>query len=82
MLFRRCTIAGVDYNHPPNELENQLSKPGSPAPPLQVNTQLVEDMNNLIDKGIKFSIHAQRIHEFLLVLAICNTVVVSQIPHR
>ncbi|XP_055916558.1 phospholipid-transporting ATPase VB isoform X1 [Eupeodes corollae] len=81
MIFRRCTINGNDYNHPASESEKRCTKPDSPVPPLTPNTNLLEDMEHLIT-GQYFSSNAQRIHEFLLVLAICNTVVVSARPHR
>lgn len=80
MLFRRCTVNGIDYNHPPSELEENI-KPNSPAPPVQTNAKLLEDMC-LTDQMQNFTIHSQRIQEFFLVLSICNTVVVSATPHR
>ncbi|XP_046811549.1 phospholipid-transporting ATPase VD [Lucilia cuprina] len=82
MLFRRCVVNGIDYNHPPSELEKAYSKPGSPAPPLVANATLVSDMANLSSSGIFLSQNSQRIQEFLVVLAICNTVIVSAAPHR
>lgn len=87
MIFRRCTISGIDYNHPPSDLESEMSKPGTSAPPLSVNSKLSDDMSVMTlagdSRGVqKYVPHAQRIHEFLLVLAICNTVVVSTSPHR
>lgn len=82
MLFRRCVINGQDYNHPPSEQEKAYSKPGSPAPPLIANGTLMDDMSQLINSGQYFSQNSQRIQEFLLVLAICNTVIVGAGPHR
>lgn len=82
MLFRRCVVNGIDYNHPPSELEKIYSKPGSPAPPLIANTSLISDMLNLSSSGQYFTQNSQRIQEFLVVLAICNTVIVSATPHR
>lgn len=81
MLFRRCTVNGIDYNHPPSQLEEEMSKPSSPAPPVQPNSKLLEDMCRS-DQMQHFTVHSQRIQEFFLVLAICNTVVVSATPHR
>ncbi|CAD7086518.1 unnamed protein product [Hermetia illucens] len=81
MLFRRCTINGLDYNHPPSELEREYSKPGSPAPPLTINSKLIEDMSPLTS-GQYLSQSSQRMQEFFVVLAICNTVVVSATPHH
>lgn len=80
MLFRKCTINGVDYNHTPSELEEAYSKPGTPAPPIIVNPKLSEDMLQTRN-GQTYTPEAQRIQEFFLVLSICNTVIVSATPH-
>lgn len=87
MIFRRCAINGVDYNHPATELEKAYLKPGSPVPPVVANQNLVHDMAMLANlpeggEAMTYTHNAQRIHEFLLVMAICNTVVVSASPHR
>lgn len=82
MLFRKCTINGVDYNHTPSELEEAFSKPGQPAPPIIVNPKLVDDMLLMMQTNQMYTQHAQRIQEFFLVLSICNTVVVSAQPHH
>lgn len=81
MIFRRCTINGKDYNHPESEVEKHYMKLNTTVPPLAPNSDLLEDMGHFIS-GQCFSQSAQRIHEFFLVLAICNTVVVSSRPHR
>lgn len=81
MLFRKCTINGVDYNHTPSELEEAYSKPGTPAPPIIVNPKLSEDMLQTRN-GQTYTQQAQRIQEFFLVLSICNTVIVSATPHH
>ncbi|KAL5280993.1 ATP10B family protein [Megaselia abdita] len=81
MLFRNCIINGSDYNHPANEVEKAYSKPGSPPPPVLPNTKLLEDMRTLMTTQY-FSPNAQRMQDFLLVMAICNTVVVGSKPHR
>ncbi|XP_036320594.1 probable phospholipid-transporting ATPase VD isoform X2 [Rhagoletis pomonella] len=82
MLFRRCIVNGIDYNHPPSELEKLHSKPGTPAPPLISNSTLMNDMLEVINSGHCLSPNAQRLQEFLLVLAMCNTVIVSATPHH
>lgn len=84
MIFRRCTINGIDYNHPPTEMEKAYLKPGSPVPPVIANQNLVSDMTVVANRSdeMVYTENAQRIHEFLLVMAICNTVVVSATPHR
>lgn len=81
MIFRRCTINGVDYNHTSNETDPSFANPNSPAPPIIVNSKLMEDLCQTWN-GQTFTQQAQRIQEFFLVLSICNTVVVSATPHR
>ncbi|XP_023711362.1 probable phospholipid-transporting ATPase VD isoform X3 [Cryptotermes secundus] len=88
MIFRRCSIAGVDYNHPPPEnVQNLKLRPGAPMP-LLVNTQLQEDLCQVDLRqapersDLRQILHAQRIQEFLLLLSVCNTVVVSRHPHH
>lgn len=80
MIFRRCTIAGVEYNHPPSE-EEKISLPHAPIPPVVPNTNLQIDLLKCDTNG-RMSQHAQRCKEFFTVLALCNTVVVSDFPHR
>lgn len=88
MIFRRCVINGEDYNHPETEAEKAFLKPGAPMPPVVANQCLMRDMGVLAKsptipgEEITYTQNAQRIHEFLLVMAICNTVVVSALPHR
>lgn len=83
MIFRRCAINGIDYNHP----ELQTVKKGNNANSLNVmvNPELFNDLHG--DKLTEYlfssrQIHAHRVQEFLLLLAICNTVVCSQHPHH
>ena len=80
MIFRRCTIAGVDYNHPPTE-EEKISLPHAPIPPVVPNRHLQDDLSQCDANG-RMTHHAQRCSEFFTVLALCNTVVVSDSPHR
>lgn len=80
MIFRRCTIAGVDYNHPPSE-EEKISLPNAPILPVVPNTNLQIDLSNCDANG-RASQQAQRCREFFTVMALCNTVVVSDSPHR
>lgn len=80
MIFRRCTIAGVDYNHPPSD-EEKISLPHAPIPPVVPNTKIQVELSQCDTNGRR-SQHAQRCSEFFTVLALCNTVVVSDSPHR
>lgn len=79
MVFRRCTINGMDYNHPATEEEKQNIN--LPIPALQPNLHLMDDLSQRDATG-RLTQHAQRVKEFFLVLALCNTVVVSELPHR
>lgn len=71
-------------------VQNLKLRPGAPVP-LLVNTQLQEELHQLDVRHVpershlsdlRQVTHAQRIQEFLLLLAVCNTVVVSRHPHR
>ncbi|KAK5643768.1 hypothetical protein RI129_007613 [Pyrocoelia pectoralis] len=84
MIFRRCTIAGVDYNHPTLENDGKGSKPGA-ALSVMINPKLREDIefSQLYEQSgttVQHK-HAARIQEFFLLLAVCNTVVCSHHPH-
>lgn len=82
MLFRRCTVNGIDYNHPPSLLEEQYSATNAPtAPPVQANARFLADLAET-DGNQRYTAASQRIQEFFLVLTICNTVVVSASPHH
>ncbi|KFB52591.1 AGAP010026-PA-like protein [Anopheles sinensis] len=74
MIFRRCTIVGVDYNHPETEEEKEMNKIGAPVPILQPNLSLLENFRGSSQSSLEASPEAR--------IAICNTVVVSATPHR
>lgn len=83
MIFRKCSIAGIEYNHPYLQNESRDKCTGLdilPNPQMQedlcLESMMAEHMN-----GTK-NLHSTRIHEFLVLLAICNTVVVSNHPHQ
>ncbi|KAK9870972.1 hypothetical protein WA026_009932 [Henosepilachna vigintioctopunctata] len=84
MIFRRCAIGGIDYNHP----ELQAAKKGNKSTSLSVviNSKLLNDLQGIGPLSEQIfcnkSMHAHRIQEFLLLMAICNTVVCSQHPHH
>ncbi|KAI8440532.1 hypothetical protein MSG28_001780 [Choristoneura fumiferana] len=78
MLFRRCTVSGVDYDHPPGPpAEPSIDLPPVVTPITQVspNRRMLQHLLDSNDTQ-----HTQKVREFLLILAVCNTVVVSQ-PH-
>ncbi|XP_065336042.1 phospholipid-transporting ATPase VA isoform X1 [Cloeon dipterum] len=91
MIFRRCTIDGIDYNHPPIA-EMQNLRPGV-ATPIHPNARLQDEIqalergmrlstdSNLSSRTLK-STHEQRVQEFFILLALCNTVVVAKHPHH
>ncbi|CAG9563357.1 unnamed protein product [Danaus chrysippus] len=78
MVFRRCTVGGVDYDHPPGpDADPSTSLPPIVTPITKVspNRRLLQHLLDTNDPQ-----HTQKVSEFLLILAVCNTVVVSQ-PH-
>lgn len=83
MIFRHCCIAGVDYNHP--TLEDDTKGTKSSCLSVVVNPTLKDDLHFIGSNEQSFTprqIHAARIHEFLFLLAVCNTVVCSNRPHH
>ncbi|CAH1123846.1 unnamed protein product [Ceutorhynchus assimilis] len=85
MIFRNCAIAGVDYNHPVLEDETNNSKKQTNLS-VVTNKNLLSDLNqegHLSDEiyGSR-TMHSARLQEFLLLLAVCNTVVCSNHPHH
>lgn len=68
MIFRRCTVNGLDYDHPPDPSQKKVI-PGIP-PTIKKNKQLSENLDS------------KNMQEFLIVLALCNTVVVARSPHH
>ncbi|RZF38045.1 hypothetical protein LSTR_LSTR006444 [Laodelphax striatellus] len=74
MIFRRCTINGVDYNHHP-PTDQQQKDMGGHVNFVSVNSRLETDLSG-------DSIVSQKVREFFLVLALCNTVVVAKHPHH
>ncbi|GIY86173.1 probable phospholipid-transporting ATPase VA [Caerostris darwini] len=102
MVFRRCTIGGVDYDH-----ERTFTEPcngdaatydaAKPFPDsnakgdLILNPNLQEELSKIeiqlhVDSSATeithLSTHCQKIQDFFLLLAVCNTVVVAKHPHK
>ncbi|XP_026744812.1 probable phospholipid-transporting ATPase VD [Trichoplusia ni] len=78
MVFRRCTVSGVDYDHPngpPAEPCPELPPIVTPITNVSPNRRMLQHLLDSNDAQ-----HTQKVREFLLILAVCNTVVVSQ-PH-
>ncbi|KAM3968099.1 LOW QUALITY PROTEIN: phospholipid-transporting ATPase VD [Aphomia sociella] len=78
MVFRRCTVGGVDYDHPPGppaEPSPELPPIVTPITKVSPNRRMLQHLLDNNDAQ-----HTQKVREFLLILALCNTVVVSQ-PH-
>lgn len=83
MIFRHCCIAGVDYNHPTLEDDSKGTKSTSLS--VVINPTLKEDLDYVecTEQNLNVKqIHAGRLHEFLFLLAVCNTVVCSSRPHH
>ncbi|XP_041973031.1 phospholipid-transporting ATPase VA [Aricia agestis] len=78
MVFRRCTVGGVDYDHPPGP----PADPSPDLPPIVTPVTSVSPNRRLLQHLLDANEtqHTQKVREFLLIMAVCNTVVVSQ-PH-
>lgn len=82
MLFRRCTVGGIDYNHPPpDSLQSIKLKPGVPSATMNINTKLAADLVQRVNTVTGGITQAHRVQEFLTVMAMCNTVVIAKHPH-
>ncbi|GJQ77455.1 hypothetical protein Trydic_g20852 [Trypoxylus dichotomus] len=84
MIFRNCSIAGVDYDHPQLVDEAKgLNKLTSLS--VVCNQRLLDDLALIGVKGdetlVQRQLQSARIQDFLLLLAVCNTVVCSHHPH-
>ncbi|KRT84629.1 hydrolase [Oryctes borbonicus] len=84
MIFRNCSIAGVDYDHPQLVDEAKgLNKLTSLS--VVCNQKLLDDLTLIGINGdetpVQRQLQSARIQEFLLLLAVCNTVVCSHHPH-
>ncbi|XP_057668206.1 phospholipid-transporting ATPase VD isoform X2 [Diorhabda carinulata] len=84
MIFRRCAIAGLDYEH---VLENEGNGSGETSNlccSVAVNSRLMSELGGIFADQVSISNnnHSSRIEEFLLLLAICNTVVCAKHPHH
>ncbi|ODN06541.1 putative phospholipid-transporting ATPase VD [Orchesella cincta] len=91
MMFRRCCVAGVDYNHAQSTAaEEQRYKKSNSSPPLKINPTLNERLSlaaaKLASDASDFPEEQrkdiQKIYDFFMVLASCNTVVVAKHPHH
>lgn len=80
MVFRRCTVSGFDYTHSPNKSTRSKEAIGA-STPIEPNTRLLQELLET-PYNTDMNSHPKKLQEFLLVLALCNTVVVSRLPHR
>ncbi|XP_046395531.1 phospholipid-transporting ATPase VD isoform X2 [Ischnura elegans] len=90
MIFQRCTVGGVDYSHTSTN-SSEKRRPGSPTP-IVANTKLKEELaweawqagagafpSDV--RGGRLAPPPTRVREFLTLMAVCNTVVVTHHPH-
>lgn len=92
MMFRRCSVAGKDFKHKqPTQAEELRYKTSSSCPPIRVNEKLGEKLNMAAQK--LSSLHTediseehrrdiQKVYDFFMILATCNTVQVAKHPHH
>jgi phospholipid-translocating ATPase len=89
MIFRRCTIGGIDYNHKmshPNSIEdNQMDDQFVLNPHLEHELSLIErNMSEESNEKVSYqlSTQSQRILDFFLLLGVCNSAIASKYPHK
>ncbi|KAG1668792.1 putative phospholipid-transporting ATPase VD [Nymphon striatum] len=110
MIFRRCTIGGVDFNHhhpslSENHDETTKKKKTKSDTTFILNSSLQDSLSKMEAQlrsahkiitpvtpsssphhklSMQFSLtpDSQRIQDFFLLMALCNTVVVSSHPHK
>ena len=82
MVFKRCALLGKDFNH------NSYSVGNSARAVIPANPELAEHLNNLdiqvLVEGTESNLSPMcaTMREFFILLAVCNTVVVSKTPKR
>ncbi|XP_046562486.1 phospholipid-transporting ATPase VB-like [Haliotis rubra] len=96
MEFKTCTIGGVDYPHMPGDVESDfgsrmsiasMSRSSSIYENLPLEPALQRELSNMCLRSldsVELTIpeHVKRVQEFFLLMAVCNTVVVSHHPHQ
>ncbi|XP_071088418.1 phospholipid-transporting ATPase VD-like [Haliotis cracherodii] len=96
MEFKTCTIGGVDYPHMPGDEESDfgsrmsiasMSRSSSIYENLPLEPALQRELSNMCLRSldsVQLTIpeHVKRVQEFFLLMAVCNTVVVSHHPHE
>ncbi|XP_054718462.1 phospholipid-transporting ATPase VA-like [Uloborus diversus] len=105
MIFRRCSVGGVDYDHERTPLAAEVRKGSGDQlydtpkensdskskgvlvlnPSLQEELSKMEIQLRVDSKSMEIThlnSHSQRIQDFFLLLAVCNTVVVAKHPHK
>jgi len=94
MIFRRCSVGGIDYNHPQINKDKALLKPGE-RQKISPNLRLQEELKQFeLQRRAVFdttaterpvhnnNVQARRLEEFFQLMAVCNTVVVAKKPHH
>ncbi|KAK7072412.1 putative phospholipid-transporting ATPase VB [Halocaridina rubra] len=93
MVFQRCSINGVDYGHAPVIIDKSLQS--TERDTFTLNNQLQEELASIelpmiyTQPGSRqnpaptsLSDCSQRVLDFFIILAACNTVIVAKYPHR
>ncbi len=100
MVFCRCTIDGIDYDHTPVAAaaaaagsaasaasaasgdDGSAGKGGGRRASLEPNPKLAHTLSLTASQVVGDFKRAQKVQEFFLLLAVCNTVIVAKQPHR
>ena len=89
MVFRRCSIGGIDYFHEKPKSKTDASEEDNEE--FQLNPHLVEELAIMArqpslesDQSMEYglSVQSQRIQDFFILLAVCNSAVASRHPHK
>jgi len=88
MVFKRCTINGIDYDHlslAPAVAEGQAKGATPPGAlrraTLETNSKLAHTLSLTASTASGDFEKAKKVQEFFLLLAVCNTVIVAKKPH-
>lgn len=96
MVFRRCSIGGIDYNHKRHKSDENQSSPedNHMTNDFVLNPYLKNELSlmgeklpeEIVDSNTKVSYQlssqSQRILDFFILLAVCNSAVASRHPHK
>ncbi|XP_054163939.1 phospholipid-transporting ATPase VD-like [Oppia nitens] len=96
MVFRRCSIGGIDYSHQKPQLtEDNCNFDGNGSEEFLLNPHLKEELTLMAQRmpseenlesnqktTYELSEQNKRIQDFFILLSVCNSAVASKFPHK